>query len=528
MELVVRNVDVLDGTGSAAYRADVGVDAGRIAAISRGPLAIPASRDLDGTGLTLTPGFIDMHAHSDLAVVNDAAHLAKVAQGVTLEVLGQDGLSYAPVDDVTLPQLRNRLAGWNGDAPDVPWRTVEDYLAVLDRGMALNAAYLVPHGNVRMLVMGWSSARASAAQIAQMCELVAEGMQQGAVGLSMGLTYTPGMYADTDELVALCATVAAHGGFFAPHHRSYGAGALAAYREMVDVARRSGAPVHFAHATMNFEVNRGKAHELLALLDEATADGVDVSLDSYPYLPGSTTLAALLPSWVSEGGPDALMARLHDTVLRERITHELDIDGSDGCHGVPAEWAAIRISGVRNSANDALVGRDIASLAADAGLPPAQVYLDLLIADDAGTTCLMDVGHEDNVRAIMRHATHTGGSDGLLVGARPHPRAWGTFPRYLGHYARDEGVLSLAECVSHLTSRPARRLGLRDRGVVAEGYAADLVLFNAATVADGATFAEPRALPVGIPYVLVNGQFVIDGGVRTAASPGRAIRRTGG
>ncbi|MDQ1725593.1 MAG: N-acyl-D-amino-acid deacylase, partial [Frankiaceae bacterium] len=429
MDLVVRNVDVLDGTGSPAFRADVAVAGDRIAAIRPPGSALSGARVLDGSGLTLSPGFIDMHAHSDLAVVEDVDHLAKVSQGVTLEVLGQDGLSYAPVDEVTLPQLRNRLAGWNGDAPDVPWRTVGDYLDVLDRGMAVNAAYLVPHGNVRMLVMGWTSGPPSARELADMCALVADGMAQGALGLSMGLTYTPGMYAGTEELVALCTTVAAHGGFFAPHHRSYGAGALDAYREMLDVARRSGAAVHFAHATMNFDVNRGKAGELLALIDAATADGVDVTLDSYPYLPGSTTLAALLPSWVSEGGPDALMARLHDPVARARITYELDVEGSDGCHGVPCEWGGVRISGVRRNVNSALVGRDIASIAADAGLAPAEVYLDLLIADDAGTTCLMDVGHEDNVRTIMRHSTHTGGSDGLLVGARPHPRAWGTFPR---------------------------------------------------------------------------------------------------
>ncbi|MDQ1703086.1 MAG: N-acyl-D-amino-acid deacylase, partial [Frankiaceae bacterium] len=444
-------------------------------------------------------------------------------------VLGQDGLSYAPADDVTLPQLRNRLAGWNGDPganPDIGWRTVGEYLERCDRGMAVNAAYLVPHGNVRMLVMGWDAGPASADQLQRMCALVAAGLEQGAVGLSMGLTYTPGMYADTSELVALCTTVASYGGFFAPHHRSYGANALAAYEEMLDVSRRSGAPVHFAHATMNFAVNRGRAGELLSLLDAAIADGVDVTLDSYPYLAGSTTLAALLPSWASEGGPERLGERLRSPSERARIVHALDVEGSDGSHGVPCEWSAIQINGVRRPANSALVGRTVAEIAADEGRPPAEVFLDVLLADDGGTTCLMHVGHEDNVRAIMRHPAHMGGSDGLLVGDRPHPRAWGTFPRYLGHYAREEGVLSLPECVAHLTSRPARRLGLRDRGVVAEGYVADLVLFDPATVAEAATFADPRRPPIGIPYVFVNGRLVIDEGARTIELPGRAVRRT--
>ncbi|MCU1675460.1 MAG: putative N-acyl-D-amino-acid deacylase [Frankiales bacterium] len=528
MGLVIRDAGVVDGTGSAAYRADVTVAGDRIAAIGRAGRTRPGTRVIDGTGLVLAPGFIDMHAHSDLAVLTDPDHLAKVAQGVTLELLGQDGLSYAPIDDVTVPQLRNRLAGWNGDTAtddDIDWRTVADYLARLDRGMALNAAYLVPHGNVRMQVMGWNDGPPSAAELAAMQDLVAQGMRDGAVGLSMGLTYTPGMYAGTDELVALCATVASYDGFFAPHHRSYGADALDAYREMLDVSRRSGAPVHLSHATMNFDVNRGRGGELLALLDEALDRGVDVSLDSYPYLPGSTTLAALLPSWASEGGPDRLMRRLHDPGDRARIIHALDVDGSDGAHGVPVEWSAIQISGVRREANSALVGRHVSDLAAEAGRDPAELCLDVLIADDAGTTCLMYVGHEDNVRMIMRHRTHTGGSDGLLVGARPHPRAWGTFPRYLGHYVREEKVLTLEECVEHLTSRPARRLGLADRGVVSEGYVADLVLFDPLTVADAATFDEPRRPPVGIPYVVVNGELVIDGGQRTAALPGRAVRR---
>ncbi len=523
---VIANADMLDGTGSPARRVHVGLDGHRITAISPAPLE--GARVIDATGLVLSPGFIDMHAHSDLAVVRDRDHLAKVAQGVTLEVLGQDGLSYAPTDDVTAAQLRNRLAGWNGDPGsdgDIGWRTVADYLERCDEGLALNAAYLVPHGNVRMMVMGWDAGPASARQIARMCDLVAAGMEHGAVGLSMGLTYTPGMYAGTDELVALCTTVASYDGFFAPHHRSYGANALGAYAEMLDVSRRSGAPVHFSHATLNFDVNKGRAGELLALLDNALAEGLDVSLDSYPYLPGSTTLAALLPSWASEGGPERLAERLHSPTDRARIAHALDVEGSDGCHGVTCEWSAIQISGVRRAANSALVGRTVADIAADTGRPPAEAFLDLLLADDAGTTCLMDVGDEDNVRAIMQHRAHQGGSDGLLVGARPHPRAWGTFPRYLGHYVREVGVLSLPECIAHLTSRPARRLGLSDRGVVAQGYVADLVLFDPATVADVATYEDPRRTPVGIPYVFVNGELVIDGGERTAAIPGRAIRR---
>jgi N-acyl-D-amino-acid deacylase len=529
MVVVFRGGDVIDGTGSPRFRADVAVADGRIVAVG-GDIAvgdIDADRVVDASGLVLSAGFIDMHAHSDLAVLTDPAHLAKTAQGVTLEVLGQDGLSYAPNDAPTLVQLRRQLAGWNGD-PDGfawDWHTVGGYLDRVDRGTAVNVAYLVPQGTLRMMCVGNSDRPATASEMSAMLRLLADGMDQGAVGMSSGLTYVPGMYADTAELVELCRVVAHYGGYYSPHHRSYGAGALAAYAEMILVAQASGCPVHLTHATMNFPVNAGRAAELIDLIDAAAADGVDVTLDSYPYLPGATTLAALLPSWAAVGGPDALAARLRDPSIRATIAAGVEVTGSDGCHGVPIDWSAIQISGVRHAANSAVVGLSIATAASRAGREPADFCFDLLLADDLGTSCLMHVGHEDNVRAILRHPAHLVGSDGLLVGARPHPRGWGTFPRYLGHYVRSERLLTLEECVAKMTGRAARRLGLTDRGIVAPGMAADLVAFDPDTVIDQATFDEPRRAPLGIPYVLVNGQFVIDDGRRTAAVPGRAIRR---
>jgi N-acyl-D-amino-acid deacylase len=360
-----------------------------------------------------------------------------------------------------------------------------------------------------------------------MRSLVATGLSEGAVGMSSGLTYTPGMYADTDELVALCEVVGELGGYYSPHHRSYGAGALEAYAEMVDVSRRSGCPLHLAHATMNFPVNEGRAGELLSLLDKAIADGCDVSLDTYPYLPGSTYLSALLPSWAGEGGPDATLARLSDQDTRERIRVDLEEVGSDGCMGVPVDWSWIEINGVRRAENAHLVGHTVAESAALAGRPATEFYFDTLISERLGTSCLMHVGHEDNVRAIMRHPAHTGGSDGLLVGERPHPRAWGTFPRYLARYVRELGVLSLEDCVAHLTGRPAKRLRLTDRGLIREGHAADLVLFDPDTVTDAATFDNPRQPATGIAWVLVNGTPVIDDGSATGALPGHSIRKAG-
>ncbi|MFJ3666068.1 amidohydrolase family protein [Streptomyces sp. NPDC090106] len=523
-ELVIRDADVVDGSGQPSYRADVVVDGGRIVSIVKeaadaGCQRPKARRELDAEGLVLSPGFIDMHAHSDLALLRDPDHSAKAAQGVTLEVLGQDGLSYAPVDDRTLAEVRRAITGWNGygDDIDFDWRTVGEYLDRLDRGVAVNAAYLIPQGTVRALVVGWEDREATPRELERMRQSVAEGLEQGAVGLSSGLTYTPGMYAKDAELTELCRVVASYGGYYCPHHRSYGAGALEAYAEMVALTREAGCALHLAHATMNFGVNEGRAPELLALLDRALADGADISLDTYPYTPGSTTLAAVLPSWAGEGGPERLLERLADDATAERIRHDLEVTGSDGCHGVPMDWATIEISGVTDPALARHVGRR---------LDGWRTARELLLADRLATAILQHVGHEENVRQIMRHRVHTGGSDGILQGAKPHPRAYGTFPHYLGRYVRELGVLSLEECVARLTGRPAARLRLPDRGLVREGHRADLVLFDPATVAAGSTFEEPRVLPSGIPHVLVDGRFVIEDGRRTDVLAGRSVRRT--
>ncbi|MDI5976354.1 N-acyl-D-amino-acid deacylase family protein [Amycolatopsis magusensis] len=526
MDLVISGARIADGTGAPIETGDVGIDGGRIAAIGA-PGSLSGRKKLDADGLVLAPGFIDMHSHSDIQVLAQPDHLAKVSQGVTTEVLGQDGLSYAPVDDSTLAALRAQLAGWNDDPPgfDWNWRSVGEYLDRLDQGIAVNAAYLIPQGSVRMLAVGFDDRPATEDELNRMRELLVTGLAEGAVGMSSGLTYTPGMYASTEELVDLCAVVGAHGGYYSPHHRSYGAGALEAFAEMVDVSRRSGCPLHLAHATMNFSVNKGRAPELLALLDDALADGCDISLDTYPYLPGATYLSALLPSWSAEGGLEATLDRLADPGTRERIRVEIEETGSDGAHGVPIDWEAIEINGVRNPDNAHLVGHSVAESARRAGRPVSELYFDVLISERLGTSCLMHVGHEENVQAIMRHVTHTGGSDGLLVGARPHPRAWGTFPRYLARYVRELGVLDLADCVAHLTGRAAKRLRLADRGLVRQGYAADLVLFDPDTVTDTATFDEPRQQAGGIPYVFVNGVAAIDGGRATGALAGHSLRK---
>ena len=526
MDLLIRGGRVIDGAGNPWFEADLGIADGRVAAVGR-LAGARAARTIDASGLFVCPGFVDMHTHSDLQLLANPAHEAKVHQGVTLEVLGQDGLSYAPVDDDVLAQLRGQLAAWNDDPAGFAWtwRTVGEYLDRLDEGIAVNACYLVPHGTVRMCVVGLDDRPPTGAELSRMKELVADGLEQGAVGLSAGLTYTPGMYADDDELVALCEVLRPQGGFYCPHHRNYGLHALEAYRDSIEIARRARVPLHLAHAHLGYEVNRGRAPELLAMVDAARADGVDVTMDTYPYLAGATYLHAFLPSWMHAGGSTETLARLRRDDLRERLRVELEETGSDGFHDLPIDWDIVVISGVRTPAAARWVGRSVAEAAAEAGLRPIDFLCELLVEEELGVACIAHIGNEENVRTIMTHPAHTAGSDGILVGERPHPRSYGTFPRYLGVYVRELGILGWEQAIRKMTSLPCQRLGFPDRGLLRPGMAGDVVCFDPLTVADRATYDEPRQLPDGIPYVIVNGRVVVDDGRHTGELAGRALRR---
>ena len=517
------------------------------------------------------PGFIDMHAHSDLSVLHTPAHPAKITQGVTCEVLGQDGISYSPITDETMDRIRKQIAGWNGN-PSTPgffdrWRSVAEYLDVLDRERtATNVAYLVPQGNLRMLVKGYSEGECTQAEIDTQKEMLARCLEEGAVGMSSGLTYVPGAFADDGELAQLCEVVMAYGGYYCPHHRSYGKGALQAYKEMIAIARKTGVRLHLTHATMNYSENAGRADELLAMIDEAIAEGLDISMDTYPYLPGSTTLASTLPNWAAAA--DDKVAVLNDPEKLAKIKHQALVEGTDGCHGCTLEWDILEIGGVSNpDLADKYVGKTIAEIAKEQQRDPFNTYIDILKEDDFSSTILSHCGHEENVRKIMQHPRHTGGSDGILTSTKPHPRGkctlyvfllplltkgspgWGTFPRYVGHYGRDlaqgreRNIYSpdrsddfeqvepqrifaggLEEAVAHITSRPAAVIGMKDRGLVKEGYRADLVVFDPDTILDTATYANPKQPAAGIKAVLVNGEFAVDEGKATGVRNGRTVR----
>ena len=524
LDLVIRNGRVIDGTGNPWFRADVGVRGDRVVEV--GDVAERGAREIDAADLIVCPGFTDMHTHSDIQLLVHPVHEMKVHQGVTCDVIGQDGLAYAPVTDEVLSQMRLQLAGWNDDPPELDWgwRSVSEYLDRFDRGVGINAAMLVPHATVRMIAMGGDDRAPTDAELAEMKRLVRQGIQDGAVGLSSGLTYAPGMYASDDELVELLSVLRETGGYYTPHHRNYGMTAIAAYRDCIDIARRAGVPLHYAHAHLGFDVNKGRAPELLAMVDEARAEGIDVTMDTYPYLAGATYLHAYLPGWVHAGSGEEAIGRLREPALRERIRVELEETGSDGFHDVPIDWSRIVVSGVRIEDHRRFVGLTLADAAAMDGMRPVDFYCELCADEALGASSIAHIGNEENVRTIMQHPAHMPGSDGILVGERPHPRGWGTFPRYLGVYVRELGILTWENAIRKMTSLPAQRLGFPDRGLVRPGMAADLVCFDPETVRDTATYDEPKQLPEGIPYVAVNGRLAVDEGRHTGVLAGRSLR----
>jgi N-acyl-D-amino-acid deacylase len=508
---------VIDGTGTPPFRADVAINADRIAAV--GHLQQTQAADIvDASGLFITPGFIDAHVHGDLMLLADPVHLPALKQGVTTYIIGQDGVAFAPASTATLDYMRRYTAGFNGnpEGPDYSWRTLDEYLSRFERTTALNVAMLIPNGNLRMDVMGLEHRPATDAEIAAMQDMAREAMEQGAVGLSTGLDYVPSLYADAREIAALCEAIVPYDGVYVTHMRGYGPNAPVGMAEVFEIVRRSGVTGHISHYN-------GAADVMLSLIEQGRGLGYDLTYDTYPYLAGSTILGMVaLPTWVQEGGIDATVARLKQPATRERLNSEW--------FSKPTPYALenITLAFIANPDWHWGEGLKVPEAAERAGLSPGDFVREILIANE------MAVGifgfrpgdrTEEDVRAILRHPAHMAGSDGIFRGGSPHPRGWGAFARYLGHYTRDLGDYTWGEAIVHLSSHAARRYRLNDRGLVRAGMAADLAVFDPQTICDKSTYANGRAYAEGMRHVLVNGEFVLREGEATGATPGRALRR---
>ena len=517
LDLLFSDVTVVDGTGAPAFEGSVGVAGDRIAWVGRCGAAAPqAMRRVDGTGRVLAPGFIDVHTHDDHLPFVDPAMAATIRQGVTTVVVGNCGVSLWPPRDLDM------FAEYLVDYPDFGrgWQGCGDYLdAVAACRPAVNVATLAGHGTLRAQVMGYERRPPDSGELARLRELAAEAVAEGALGLSTGLVYAPGMYADTDEIAAIAAAVAPAGGIYASHIRGEGRLVFAAVREALEIGRRAGVPAHVSHLKLEGRDVWGRTGELLALFE-----GEDATADQYPYTAWMTDLSSFLPPWAPVDGLAELLAspsdhrRLADTVEHGEAAWQSSLEGTG--------WECMVLA---TAAEPSWEGKDLAAIAAELGEPPVETMFRVLLdKPDA-----MVVGHamsENDVRAILARPDVMVGSDGMPLPdderfrlATDHPRSYGTFPRVLGRYARDERLLALDTAVRKMTSLPADRFGLRDRGRIADDAYADLVLFDPATVADGADFAHPFTPPTGVELVVVNGHVAWDGSVCGRA--GRALGR---
>ena len=520
-DLIVRNATVYPGEG-APRQADVTVTGDTITAIEASLPETEAAEVVDADGLILCPGFIDMHAHSALRTHDDPLLTPKIAQGYTTELIGPDGLAPAPVAADRRGERQAYLRGLEGTGPEEwSWSTFDEYLDWLESTRP--AVTLVPsigHNSVRDRVMGGDRRAPTSTELTAMRNEVRIGLEAGARTLSFGLIYLPGTYSDTAELVALSEEAAAFGAPLVPHIRNEGLAVLTALAEVIDVARRSGAPLHVSH--LKSRTDESLIDGMLELLEEASAD-LSISFDQYPWGAGSTVLAALLPPWAQEGGASGTLARLRDRDTRARMAQDMLVETPD-FEGIYASLGPDRLV-IANAAppNEGAVGRKLSEIAEERGIEGHTAALDLLLESELDVTMISHYATDEAVRKIAAHPLQLVGSDAIF-GAKPHPRLYTTAPRFLGRYAIQDGLMRVEEAVARLTARAADRLGLPDRGRIEPGKRADLVLLDPERFIDEATFDEPAQSPDGVAGVWVAGQAVVRDGRPTGARPGGVIR----
>ncbi len=540
-DIIIKNGHIIDGTGKPHFRGDVGVRNGRIAAIGilKGS---QGAEIIDAAGCMVSPGFIDMHSHSDAVLFFDGTLASTIRQGITTSLLGNCGDNLAPLPPQTKKDYLKlyRVAAPPGlDFDKVPWHTFGEYLDYMEGNASVaNAAHLVGFGTLRVAGgPGFEDRPPTAAEVTRMQSLTAEAMIAGAFGMSTGLIYAPQAYAGTGEIIALAKIVAEYGGLYCSHIRGEGATVVDAVEEIIEITEKSGCRGgHIAHHKVAGKRYWGRSRDTLQLMADANRRGVSMTCDQYPYQRGMTSLITLLPPWVHAGGLESLIARLKDPACRTRITEDIR-------SGIPgwenwirdAGFEAIYIASVKTDRWREAEGKSIAQITRLKGKSDHwESLFDLLIDENGEVTMTVELMGEEDLRRIMADANTMIGTDawavspvGVLGRGKPHPRYYGTYPRILGKYVREEGVLTLEDAVRKMTSFPARRLGLRDRGLLKAGLWADIVVFDAGRVRDKATYQDPHQFPEGILHVLVNGRIVVGNARQTDAMPGQVLRRPG-
>jgi dihydroorotase/N-acyl-D-amino-acid deacylase len=531
-DVLIKNGRIVDGSGRAAYVADVGIKGDRIVKIGNLSQAT-ATRIIDARGLVVAPGFIDMLGQSETYLLIDPRAMSKVMMGVTTEITGE-GESIAPINERQIREQEDFLRRFN---LTIDWRTLDQYFKRLEKqGSGVNLGTFVGATQVREYVVGYDDRAPTPQELEQMKMLVADAMRDGALGLSTSLQYVPARFAKTDELIELAKVARQYGGIYATHQRSEANTIDASLDEVFEIAQKAQIPVEIWHLKTAYKKNWGRMAHVLSRIKQARDRGLDVTADIYPYIAGSTALSACLPPWAQEGGVEMMLARLRDPQTRQRLKKEISEEqteweniylGSGGPSGV-------LIGAVVNRELESLQGKRISEIAAEQKKDPLDTVFDLILADHGQTGAIYFMMSEADMRAAMQapfvsFCTDSGSraTDGPLAGSKSHPRGWGSYPRVLGRYVRDEKLLSLEAAIHKMTGAPAARVGLRDRGLIKEGMFADVVMFDPVKVIDKATFESPNQYPTGIEYVLVNGKISVDNGQRTTVLAGRALRGPG-
>jgi N-acyl-D-amino-acid deacylase len=532
-DVLITGGRVVDGTGAPWFRADVGIIGDRIAAIGQLSGREAKSR-ITATDLVVAPGFIDMLGQSEFNVLADPRAASKITQGITTEITGE-GSSIAPLNDAL---VKSAQPTYDRFKVALDFRTLAEYFARLEKNRpAINVGTFIGAGGLRAYVVGNGSRPATAAELESMKNLVDQGMQQGALGVSTSLQYVPGRFATTDELVELAKVAKQHGGIYISHQRSESTQIIESLNEVFTIAERAGIPAEVWHLKTAYKANWGRMPEVLKHFDAARARGLDVTANMYPYDRASNGLDACLPLWVREGGLDMMLQRLQDPAQRERIKKDMDDPNARDWEN---QWygsgggSGVMISTVLDPALRKWEGKNLVEIGKEMGKDPRDAAMDLVIADRGETSVIISIMREDDVRLALSNpmisiGTDSGAraEDGPLSESKSHPRAWGSFPRVLGKYVRDEKLITLEEAVRRFTSRPALRVGLADRGILRPGMKADVTIFNPATIRDVSTFVDPTHYSQGVEHVLVNGKAVVSGGKITAERPGEPLRGPG-
>jgi N-acyl-D-amino-acid deacylase len=531
-DLLIKNGRIVDGSGRAAYVADLALKGDRIVSIGKLSQAT-ATRTIDAQGLVVAPGFIDMLGQSETYLLIDPRANSKVMMGVTTEITGE-GESIAPINE---RQIEEQEAFLKRYSLKIDWRTLDEYFKRLEKqGSGVNLGTFVGATQVREYVIGFDDRPPTPPELDQMRKLVADAMRDGALGLSTSLQYVPARFAETNELVELAKVASQYGGIYATHQRSEANTIDASLNEVFEIALKAKIPVEIWHLKTAYKKNWGRMSHVLTRIQQARDHGIDVTADIYPYIAGSTALSACLPPWALEGGTEQMLTRLRDPLMRKRLKKEISEESQDWENiylgsGGPS---GVLIGSVANRELESLQGKRISEIAAEQKKDPLDTVFDLILADRGQTGAIYFMMSDDDMRAAMQapfvsFCTDSGAraTDGPLAGSKSHPRGWGSYPRILGRYVRDEKLLSLEAAIHKMTGAPAARVGLRDRGLLKEGMFADITIFDPAKVIDKATFESPNQYPAGIEYVLVNGKISVDKGQRTSALGGRVLRGPG-